>query len=121
MILGKKYKYLVIFVLVLVIVYLIAFFRDRHRERMLLNNDITYGVITDFAIGGKGPGKMVVRFKVDPKIISATYHSSLVECNDKIGISDTVLIKYSKSDNSIIQLLKCYWNEELREKYVKSK
>jgi hypothetical protein len=114
----KNKKYLVLFVLVMLVSYLVAFIRDSYRERMLLKSNITFGVISEFAIGGRGPGKMVVRFKVGNETKSATYNSSLIECNPKIGVSDTVLIKYSLNDNTIIKLLKCYWNADLRNKYL---
>jgi sulfite reductase alpha subunit-like flavoprotein len=33
---------------------------------------------------------------------------------NKLEIGDTILIKYSNDDNSVAEIIHCYWNDEFR-------
>ena len=117
----EKQKFILMFLILAIIAFCGTFLRDSYRQKKLLKSKITYAIVTNFAVGGKGPGQLKVKFKINNRIKNATFYGSLVECGNYIEINDTVLIKYSISDNSVVQLLKCYWNDELRDKYFKTK
>jgi hypothetical protein len=109
--------HLIIFTFILIVS---AFFLKNFEKNKLTSNKSTYAIISEKS--KIYMGDYIVYYNYSIKKKSYTYHNSLnVEQFNILKKGDTILINYSTEDNSVAQIVKYYWNEELREKYVKSK
>jgi hypothetical protein len=111
------------FLLIFPIVFIILYLRDKNREEKLSYTFTTFAIIEKISSGtARGAGFVSFKFKnKNNKLIFADHVGSISVCGINVEERDTVLIEYSLEDNSVAQIVKCYWNEELREKYVKLK
>ncbi len=116
--LKKKWIFIIIFFLTLII-YL--FYRDNYREECLKKTFVTYAILEDISSGSsKGAGFVEFYFKNDDNKIIHTKHIGKISiCEDIMKKGDTIMIKYSLTDNSVAEIVHCYWNEELKREIAK--
>jgi len=110
-----KRKHIVFLVLFFCISMIAVFFRDHYRHTALKNYKKTYAIITKIGFGGKGPGNAKFVFLNDKnKLVKTHYSSNLSECSNNLQTGDTIYIRYSLTDNSVAEIIHCYWNDKLR-------
>jgi hypothetical protein len=111
----EKYKILILLGVIFITVFVYTKIRDKHRFDSMKKSKLTYGVVNYFGNKAKGPSKINLFYKnnLNKKVI-ASYYGSNNDCDNNIDKGDTVLIKYSVIDNSVIEIINCYWNEALR-------
>ena len=110
----EKYKILILLGVIFITVFVYTKIRDKHRFDSMKKSKLTYGVVNYFGNKAKGPSKINLFYKnnLNKKVI-ASYYGSNNDCDNNIDKGDTVLIKYSVIDNSVIEIINCYWNEAL--------
>jgi hypothetical protein len=94
--------------------------RSRYREMMLIKTKCTFGIIEKIS-SGTARGAGFIKFKFTNNLneqISTQHIGSVSICTNNIMVGDTVVIRYSLKDNQIAQVIKCYWNDALRKKYL---
>ncbi len=96
--------------------------RSNYREKCLIKTKLTFAILDKISLGS-AKGSSFIQFNftnTDGKVVTTDHIGHFSICERGMVKGDTILIKYSIEDNNVAQIVKCYWNEELREKYVKS-
>lgn len=91
-----------------------ANFLKNQEKNKLLNFKLTSATVfkkTKVYLGGY---TVFYNYKVKSKNFSCQNKIEIEDYN-KVKIGDTVLIKYSTTDNSVAEIVNCFWNEKLRE------
>ena len=120
-----NYRYWLLSIIVLLIIAPIIFYLNDKEEEAFKNSKITWGIIDKISFGsGKSPMPNIdfhyfneknELVKIDPIVIERFEFSQKCLHDRKIG--DTVIIKYSTTDNSYAKIIECYWNDNLKGKY----
>jgi hypothetical protein len=108
----KDVIYLILFTIVLIIG---ANFLKNQEKNKLTNFKYISATVSKKSKVYLGGYNVLYNYTVKNEKFS--YKNSVkIDDYNKLEIGDTILIKYSKDDNSIAEIVHCYWNDELRKK-----
>lgn len=119
------YRYWLITLIALSILAPLIFYFENKEEEAYKNSKITWGIVDEINFGaGKAPTPHIdfhyynekeELIKINPIVIKSFEFSHKCLQDRKIG--DTVIIKYSTTNNSYAKIIECYWNDNLKRKY----
>lgn len=119
---NKPILALIIFSVFFGIYFIFDIWEKKYKEEKLINHNFTYAVIIEtMSSTYKSLPNLNYKYLIDKNPFFVYNEEINNEDFKKIQKGDTILIMYSREDNSVAKIVKCYWNEELRKKFVKSK
>lgn len=108
----------------LIIIFIVLKCRDIYRSKSLEHVRTSWAIITNVNHGSaKGSYSLDYDYlSVDGVKVSSTYSGKIIqECHNNLKKGDTIYISYSISDPEVTEMIHCYWNDELRKKWLKDK
>ena len=101
---------------------LVKYCDTSNRKLALKNSKRTFAIITQQPLCDRGCS-MKYKFMDDYGVwYNSGYQGYIVrDCHKNKREGDTVYIRYSISDPEVTELIHCYWNEELRDEWLRSR
>jgi hypothetical protein len=120
-----SYRYWLIVIIGFSIIFPIVNYFNKKEANAYKHCEITWGIVDKIRIArSKGTSYINFHFFDDSnKLIIheiGFFPDDFVlglKCYEDRKIGDTVIIKYSKIDNSFAKIIECYWNDNLKKKY----
>jgi hypothetical protein len=106
----KDILYLILFTLVLIIIALLLKTEERKK---ITNFRYISAIVSEKSKVYLGGYNVLFNYNVKNEPFSSE-NSVKSEDFNKLEIGDTILIKYSNDDNSVAEIIHCYWNDEFR-------
>lgn len=120
------YRFWLLLLISLAIITPIVIHFEKKEKEAYRKSKITFGIVDKINIGyGKGSASYIdfhfynnknELIKIETNIFVKEFELSR-KCLYDRKIGDTVIVKYSLSDNQTAKIINCYWNDNLKKKY----
>lgn len=86
-----------------------------HRKQSLKKTLKTYAIVTTKPYSGARI-PLSIKFRYTNKLGQGIFiDREIKESCSNLKLGDTIYIRYSTTDNSIAEIINCFWNDKLRE------
>lgn len=89
-------------------------YENSNRQDLLKKYKFNFGIVSGKTNSQYGSSRISILHKLRGQEFEAKAIEVKNSCFNKIKIGDTVFIKYSKKDPSIVKIETCYWNRKLQ-------
>jgi hypothetical protein len=119
---NKEYVPVRVFIIASFILILYAvwdYTNKKSKNEKLLKYNYSYAIVTNkMSSTYKSLSNIDYKYYINNQEIQIMHEEIGQDDFDNLNELDTIFIKYSKDDNSIAEIVHCYWNDELRKKIV---
>lgn len=113
------YRFISILILVVSVGWPITSYYDQKKIKAFEKSKITFGIVKDVHTPSRSSECKVdfYYFNNKGRKINVESISAMMTCANYRSKGDTIIIRYSLTDDSYIEIIECYWNDNLKKKY----